>query len=398
MLMNDYGAVVEFNSSPKSTIGVEVEYGIVDRSTGVLVPVASEILREVASGYPDGEHPKAKNELFQPSLEIITGICETPREAVRDLAGTATEIMPELKRRNLGLVSTGTHPYSTWEDMPVTSNPRYQNLIERMHWPAYRLLIHGVHVHVGVRSSEKAIVTTNVLATYLPLFLALSASSPFWLGRDTGLDSARTKIFEGLPTTGIPPQLQSWAEFEHLMDALVKAGTIETVREVWWDIRPHPNFGTVELRMCDGIATLEETATVAALAQCLVTRIDRDVDAGQAATLLPDWVLKENKWRACRYGFDTDLIIDADGGTEPLREQLTRLVADLGPLAAELGCQDELDNALVVMRDGNSATRQRRQVAKGASLKDVMNTLIADSDASIRANAPTPPGTGATAS
>ena len=374
---------MDFNSSEKSTVGIEVEYGIVDRQTGELVSRSTEILDIIGAGYPGGEHPKAKNELFQPSLEVITGICQTPNEAAYDLAGTLGEIVPLLNERGLALESTGTHPFAEWDELPTTPNPRYDRMLERLQWPAQRLLIHGIHVHVGVRSGDKAVITTNVLAMYLPVILALSASSPYWLGRDTGMASSRTKVFEAMPTTGVPPQLKDWNDYNRLLNALMKAGTIETVKEIWWDIRPHPDFGTVELRMCDGITTLRETATIAAIAQSMVTKIDEMIDAGEEFPLLPDWVLRENKWRASRWGLDCDLIRDQDGTTQPLREQLQEVIDFLTPTAQKLGCVDDLRHALTMAEDGASYMRQRAVVANGGSLIDVVKLLIAETDASF---------------
>ena len=374
---------VEFNSSPKSTVGIEVEYGIVDRETGELVSCSNEILAIIGQSHPKGEHPKAKNELFQPSLEVITGICETPTQAAYDLAGTLSEIVPLLNERGLALESTGTHPFAEWDELPTTPNPRYDRMLERLQWPAQRLLIHGIHVHVGIRSADKSVITTNVLAMYLPVILALSASSPYWLGRDTGMASARTKVFEAMPTTGIPPQLADWDDYNRLLNALMQAGTIETVKEIWWDIRPHPDFGTVELRMCDGITTLRETATIAAIAQSMVTKIDEMVDAGETFDLLPDWVLRENKWRASRWGLDATLIRTQDGETQPLREQLAEIIDFLTPTAEKLGCVDDLRHALTMAEEGSSYLRQRAVVAGGGSLVDVVKLLIAETDESF---------------
>lgn len=371
---------MEFNSSQKSTIGVEIEFGIVDRQTGELVPASQEILDIAGADYPDGEHPKAKHELFLPSIEVITGICETPDEAMRDIAGTLSEIVPALNERGLALESTGTHPFAHWDSLEVTPNPRYLRMVERLRWPAKRLLIHGIHVHVGVRSAEKAIITNNVVAMYIPMLLALSTSSPFWKGRDTGLKSSRTKIFEGLPTTGVPPQLASWDDFNQLLDALINAGTIESVREVWWDVRPHPNFGTIEFRMCDGITSLKEIATVAAFAQSLVTWIDRQVDAGKEIPLLPDWVIRDNKWRATRYGTQAELVIDRAGNTVALLQRLRETVAMLMPIAEELGCADELAYALVIAEQGSSSDRQRAVYEETGSTVEVVKALIRETD------------------
>ena len=213
---------MDFNSSPRSTLGVEVEYWAVDNDSGLPVACSVEVLGEMGRGHPGNEHPKAKHELFESSIEVITGICETPAEARADLEGTIAELRPLLAARNVKLMSSGTHPFAEWTDLIVSPNPRYHQLVEDIQWPARRLMIHGVHVHVGVRSGEKAIQTVNGLTTYLPHLLALSCSSPYWESENTGLASARTKVFEVMPTAGLPPQLTGWGEFERFLDALIR--------------------------------------------------------------------------------------------------------------------------------------------------------------------------------
>ena len=366
---------MEFNSSERSTLGVEVEYWIVDKTTGMPVACSVPILAEMGRDH-SGEHPKAKHELFESSIEIITGICETPADARADLAATLDELRPHLDARGVTLMSSGTHPYAEWTDLVVTPNPRYAKLVEDIQWPARRLMIHGVHVHVGVRSAEKSIHTVNGLTTYLPHLLALSCSSPYWESENTGMASARTKVFEVLPTAGIPPQLQNWHEFEQFLDALIRAGSISTVREVWWDVRPHPGFGTVELRMCDGISSLEEVAAIAALSQCIVTWFDRLVDAGAQVPVNPTWVVKENKWRAARYGMDAQVILDYHGNTRPLAEDL--MVNHMRPFAMELGCSDELELVPQMIERGASYQRQLAVVANGGTLQDVVASLAAE--------------------
>ncbi len=366
---------MDFNSSPRSTIGVEVEYWAVDNDSGLPVPCSVEVLAEMGRGYPENEHPKAKHELFESSIEVITGICETPAEARADLEGTLAELQPLLDARGVKLMSSGTHPFAEWTDLIVSPNPRYHALVETIQWPARRLMIHGVHVHVGVGSGEKAIQTVNGLTTYLPHLLALSCSSPYWEAENTGLASARTKVFEVMPTAGLPPQLSGWGEFERFLEALIRAETISTVREVWWDIRPHPGFGTVELRMCDGIPTMEEVAAVAALAQCLVTWFDRTIDAGGRVPVRPSWVVRENKWRAARYGLDAEIILDDHGRTRPLKQDLSDLVEHLAPIADELGCGEELRSINSLAAKGGSYQRQLKIVAEGGDLRDVVSSL-----------------------
>lgn len=368
---------MEFNSSERSTLGVEVEYWVVDNETGMPVPDSVGILDAVSEPY-GGEHPKAKHELFESSIEVITGICETPAEARADIEGTLAELQPELDARGVQMMSSGTHPFVHWTDLTISPNPRYHQLVETIQWPARRLMIHGVHVHVGVRSKEKAIQTVNGLTTYLPHLLALSCSSPFWEGEDTGLASARTKVFEIMPTAGLPPRMEDWAEFEMFLDALIRAGSISTVREVWWDIRPHPGFGTVELRMCDGIPSLMEVAAISALAQCIVTWFDDLLDAGAPVPLRHTWVVRENKWRAARYGLDAQIITDDHGHHRPLSEELLELVEHLHPVADRLGCRAELDLIPVMVAQGGSYRRQLDVVANGGSLQDVVAALASE--------------------
>jgi carboxylate-amine ligase len=366
---------IDFHSSPTSSLGVEVELEIVDRETRELRSGATEVLTELGAEHPGGEHPKAKHELLESTIEIITGICSTVSEARDDLAGTLAEVTAQTSQRGMELMCSGTHPFSDWAKQQISPNPRYARLVEDMQWLARRLQIFGIHVHVGVRSPDKVIPIVNALSSYIPHFLALSASSPYWVGNDTGLASSRSKVFEGLPTAGLPYQLSGWDQFESFMDTLISSHTIHSVREVWWDIRPHPNFGTVELRICDGLPTLREVAAMAAMSQCLVTRLDTLYDRGYTLPTPKSWVLRENKWRAARYGVDAEIILDEKGTLQPIKESVNELVHELEPVADKLGCTDELEYALV-MAERPSYLRQRQIVANGGTLPDVVDSLV----------------------
>jgi carboxylate-amine ligase len=365
---------IAFNASDGPTLGVEVELEVVDGSTRELTSVATELLDELSGG--TGEHPKAKHELFECTVEIITGICTTVGEARIDLQGTLAELDALTKHRDLALMCSGTHPFSSWRDQKVSPNPRYSRLIEEMAWMAERMQIFGVHFHVGVRSAEKAVAISNALAFYIPHFLAASASSPYWNGRDTGLASCRSKVFEGLPTAGLPEPIESWDDFEAFMETLVAAEAISSIRDVWWDIRPHPDFGTVELRMCDGLPTMGEVAALAALAQSLVDWLDALADRGYRLPVAREWIVRQNKWRAARYGLDADLIIDSHGARRPLREEIGDLIEELTPTARRLRCADELGSLRHTLKTGSSADRQRRVVADGGTLVDVVDLLV----------------------
>lgn len=368
---------IPFNSSAGSSLGIEVELQLVDQGSRELRSGASRILERLEDehGQP---HPKAKNELIESNIEIITGVCSTVAEARSDLEGTLAEVVPVAEELGLALLCAGTHPFSDWAAQDITPNERYHRLVDDVQWPARRMAIFGIHTHVGVRSAEKAIAITNALTGYIPHFLALSASSPWWKGRDTGLASCRTKIFEGLPTAGIPQQLAGWDEFQELMTTLISAKAISSIREIWWDIRPHPNFGTVELRICDGLPTMTEIATVAALAQCLVEWMDSLLDRGYTLPCPKRWIVGQNKWRAARYGLDAEIIIDEGGGLAPLRETIAELVEELTPVARRLGCEKELDHTRRILDHGPSCVRQRRWVEAGGTLVDVVDGLIGE--------------------
>jgi carboxylate-amine ligase len=366
---------IDFARNEGASLGIEVELSLVDRRSGELVSAASDILRELGAPHPEGVHPKAKNELFECTLEIITGVCDTVAEAKADLTETLALVQEAAERRGLVPISVGAHPFSRWQDQEFTPSERYLELVEEMQWTARRLLIFGIHFHVGVRSPERAIAFVNVLKQYIPHFLVLSASSPFWDDEDSGLASARTKVFETLPTAGLPPTLEGWSEFEQLMQTFMQARCIRSIREIWWDLRPHPDFGTVEFRICDGVPTLREIAALAALAQCLVQWLDDRFDTDEFPETAHEWIIKENKWLAARHGLDAELIVNDRGHKQPVPDLVTRLVDELGPVAERLGCAAELADVLTILDTGASYQRQRRIIEAGGTGVDVVAAL-----------------------
>ncbi|MCW2620815.1 MAG: glutamate--cysteine ligase [Frankiales bacterium] len=372
--------MIDFCASSGTSLGVEWELQLVDPTTRQLTSGSAEILDELG---PGGEHPTAKHELLASCVEVITGINSTVAEAEADLAGTVAQLRRAADHRGLALMCAGTHPLTDWRTQTVSPQPRYLKLVEDMQWLARRMAIFGVHVHVGVRSPDKAIHIVNALTSYVPHFLGLSGSSPYWKGDDTGLVSARSKVFEGLPTAGLPYLFDDWKAFEGYMQTLLDTGTIQSVKEVWWDIRPHPDFGTVELRVCDGLPTLWEVGMVAALTQSLVEVFDREIDRGYTLPRPKEWVVRENKWRAVRWGLDA-AIIGEDGVVRPLRDSLRELVHELRPTAERLGCEQELTRILDVVAKGASVQRQRR-LARGRDLDPVVDGLLAEFDAGVPA-------------
>ncbi|MBB6170026.1 carboxylate-amine ligase [Nocardiopsis mwathae] len=369
---------IEFNASDRTTIGAEWELQLVDVNTRHLRQEAQQVLAALPDLSRGSSHPPLRHELMQCTVEVVTDICETVEEIKSDLATSVDRLTPVLQERRLALACSGTHPLDDWRDQTPSPVRRYGELIEDFQWIARRILTFGVHVHVGVRSAEKAVPIVNALSRYLPHFLALTASSPFWSGHDTGLASARSIVFGALPTAGPPPVLPHWAAFEEYMETLLRAGTINSIKDVWWDVRPHPDFGTIEIRMFDGIPTLREVGMAAALTQSLVRLFDQQFDRGYGLPSAPSWVVNDNKWRATRYGLDARVIVDEHGTTVPLRDDLYELLHELEPVAARLGCAEDLDVAFEVLDKGAPYERQRAVIDQGGTLNDVVDALVAE--------------------
>ena len=360
-----------FSACESPTLGAEIEVQLVDGS-GALVTdtAASKILAELEdfSGY--------KHELLECCVEIITDVHNDVAGVRKDLQDKVERLIEVAGTHDYRVLCSGTHPFSAWTDQTVSPDPRYHRLIEDCQWAARRLLIFGVHTHVGLKSGEEAIAVGNSLATFIPHFLALSSSSPFWQGRDSGLQSVRSKIFESLPTAGLPYQMENWGQFQRFMRTLMGAGAIRTVREVWWDIRPHPEFGTIELRICDGISTLAELEAIVALSQSLVVWLADRYNEGLEIPRHHAWTIRENKWRAARYGLDADIMRDEEGNLLSLRRSIDDLVSRLEPTAERLGCSEELQGVYAILERGTSATRQREVFREGRDLQKVVDSLV----------------------
>ena len=361
---------IVFNGSPGPTLGVELELQILDPETKNLVAGAPVILARSR----DAVH--IKPELLQSTIELNTDICPDVATVRRELTERVRGLLALCDELGYEVTCAGTHPFSKWGEQTITSKERYHRLVDQCQWPARRLMIFGLHVHVGVESGEKAIALFNSLTTYLPHLLALSASSPFFTSTDTGLASCRVKIFEALPTAGLPYRLVNWAEFQRLMITLINAKTIETIREVWWDIRPHPDFGTVEVRICDGVPTLDEAIALTALVQALVVWLGDRYDEGVYLPLHRHWIVRENKWRAARWATDAEIIIDDEGNLQRLSESLHELVDTLMPVAIRLGSDNELTRITDILRVGPSYRRQRQVYGETGDYREVMASLV----------------------
>lgn len=362
-------ALIPFKGSPAPTLGVEIELQIVNPETMALKSGSLDIMSRV------GDHPRIKPELTQSTIEVITGICQTPYDAYHDLSGSMRELYAIGDEYGFTFASAGTHPFSSWSDQDIYPNERYKQLVQRIQWAARRLNIYGIHVHVGVGSGERAIAIGNALTYYIPHLLALSASSPFVDSEDSGLDSCRVKLFEVMPTAGLPYQLANYGEFQRFMNTLINAKAIQSIREIWWDIRPHPNYGTIELRICDAPATIKDCCALAALAQCIVVHLDRLYEQGYPLDALNRWIVRENKWRASRFGLDAEIITDNNGTQRALAEEIPDLLKSMQPLAEEIGCTNELNDIQDLLNRGNSSSRQRAVYEQTGDFKEVLRYL-----------------------
>ncbi len=333
-------STLQFTRNESPTIGVEIELQLVDRETFSL----SSAIDKVIAGLPAELDERVKPELMQCYLEINTGVCQTVRDAGADLKSTIAAVERVTGDLGLELFWAATHPFSSWRSQEITVNDRYFELVELMQDVARRLVTFGLHVHVGVDSGDKAVMICDRMLRHLPLLLALSSNSPFWEGRSTGLHSNRSKIMEGLPTAGLPHRMRNWSEYIWLVSHLVDTGFINTIREIWWDIRPHHLFGTVEIRVCDMPANLGQVLALTALVQCMVQAMSEEIDRGTYQSEYHPMMVQQNKWRATRFGPGAELVNSDDYQQHSVQETTDQLIEILRPTAESLDCVAELES------------------------------------------------------
>ncbi|MFT4148438.1 MAG: glutamate--cysteine ligase [Micrococcaceae bacterium] len=374
---------LEFQKSKPSTLGVEWELALVDPKTGDLLQTADDIIKSVNSKATK-DQTVVENELMLNTIEIATGVCDTVDEAMKDLASTVGRILPVAKKDNTRLAAFGLHPTARPEEQEITDLNRYQKILRDVQVWARHLMIWGIHVHVGVDSKDKVVPIMNGLMTYSPQFIALSASSPYWHGADSGYASNRTMLFQQFPTAGIPPQIYGWEDYAVCMQGMQDAGIIEAPNDLRWDIRPAPHFGTVEIRLCDGMADLKEIAAITALAQCLVDEMSEQLDNGYEPIILPQWFLRENKWRAARYGIDAKMCIDGRGTERPIKDEILDTADRLKERAEKLGCADELAYIKTMVKKGPAYKRQLEMREKGADFSEIVLDNADNLEASLK--------------
>jgi carboxylate-amine ligase len=272
-----------------------------------------------------------------------------------------------------------THPFSTWLEQRITPDERYLMLVNLLQEMARRLITFGLHIHVGVDSGDKAVLICDRIMRHLPTLLALSVSSPFWEGRRTGLQSHRSKVMENLPTAGLPTQMRNWSEYVWLVNHMIDTGFINTIREIWWDVRPHHNFGTVEVRVCDMPSNLADTLGLAALVQCLVKALSDEIDNGTYQSESHPMMVQQNKWRAARFGNQAKLVDTTTYQAAPVEQTVERLAKTLRPVAAELGCDNYLQHCVAMSRQPSAAQRQLDLMAETNDPCAVVRRLVEES-------------------
>jgi glutamate---cysteine ligase / carboxylate-amine ligase len=360
---------IEFKSGGSGyTLGVEEELHVVDATTAELAPKIEEIMARL----PDELAEFVSYELFQSVLEIKTPVCLSVAAAERHLRELRGRVSSWAASCDSSLCGAGTHPFSRYRDQKVTDQERYRKVIETLRWVAEREVIFGQHVHVAVPGPEEAIKAHNRLSEYSPLLLSLSANSPFWQGMDTGYESTRVKIFETFPRAGLPPAFPDYEAFEDYVDLMVRAGAMEDYTFCWWDVRPHPKIGTIELRVLDTQTDVRFASALTALTQCLVAHVLEE----RSSEPYDRELTTENRMRASRYGMDAAFYDARAEATVPARETARDLVERLRPHAQDLGCESELSGVLEIVERGTGSQRQREVYEKSGDFLDVVAFLI----------------------
>jgi carboxylate-amine ligase len=371
---------------PSFTIGIEEEYQTIDPETRDLRShLSSEILEQGKLLLQE----RVKAEMHQSVVEVGTGICKDIQDARKDVTELRRGIIQLAKKNGLSLAAAGTHPFADWRNQEIYPDERYLTIVQDLKIVARANLIFGLHVHVGVEDRETAIQIMNAARYFVPHMLALSTNSPFWMGMDTGLKSYRCKVFDKFPRTNIPDYFPSWGEYDSFVKLLVRTNCIDNAKKIWWDIRPHPNFPTLEFRCCDVPMRVDETIALAALIQATVAKLYKLYSANQGFRLYRRLLIMENKWRAVRYGLD-GLLIDFGKGVEvPVRVLMEEYLEFIDDVVDELGSRKEIEYIRTILRNGSGADRQIRVFQETGDFKRVVDYIISETEAGVFAPAAT---------
>jgi carboxylate-amine ligase len=359
---------------PSLTIGVEEEYQIIDPKTRELQSYITQLLEQ--------DHlvlSQIKPELHQSIVEVGTNVCRTPQEVRTELVRLRGGVMEMAARNGYAIAAAGTHPFSNWATQEITPRERYIGTREAMQDLAQQLLIFGTHVHIGIEDREFLIDAANVARYFLPHLLCLSTSSPFWIGRNTGLKSYRSVVFRSFPRSGVPRFLPSWSDYQQYLETLVLTGCIPDGSKIWWDVRPHWKFPTLEFRVCDVCTRVDEAVAIAAILQAIVAKLWRMRRDNITFRVYNSDLIDENKWRAVRYGLSGRLIDFGKQQELPARELIREMIEwFIGDIVDELGSRDEVAHAFRILDEGSSADRQLAVYERTGDLKAVVDHLIAE--------------------
>ena len=361
--------------APTLTLGIEEEYQIVDPQTRELRSYITQILEEGKLILRE----QVKPELHQSIVEVGSNVCQTPAQLREELVRLRRTIMELAAKNGLRIAAAGTHPISSWMQQDITPMDRYAGVKQDMQELAQRLLIFGTHVHVGIEDREFLIDAMSVIRYLLPHMLCLSSSSPFWMGRNTGLKSYRSIIFRNFPRSGIPRTFTSWSDYQYFVDTLVATNTIPDGTKIWWDVRPNWSYPTLEFRICDVCTRVEEAVCIAAIFQAIIAKLWKLRRDNLTFRVYPFDLIEENKWRAVRYGLDGKLIDFGKQAELPARELIRELIEwFIGDVVDELGSRREVEYAYRIMDEGSSADRQLATFARTGDLNAVVDQLIAE--------------------
>jgi glutamate---cysteine ligase / carboxylate-amine ligase len=354
------------------TLGVEEEFQIVDPETRELRSHIQQILE-------DGKMLLAENvkaEMHQSVVEVGTDICVDIQDARKQVTNLRRELANLAKSKGLRIAASGTHPFSHWKDQKITSHPRYKTIVSDMQQVARANLIFGLHVHVGVDDRETALHIMNAARYFLPHIFALSTNSPFWLGRNTGFKSYRSKVFDRFPRTGIPDYFNSLAEYDNYIKLLIKTNCIDNAKKIWWDIRAHPVFETLEFRICDIPMRIDETIAIAALCQAIVAKLHKLIKQNLGFRLYRRALIAENKWRAARYGISGNLIDFGKKEEVPAKDLINELLEFVDEVVDELGSREEINFIKTMCEMGSGADRQLEVWEQSYDAKNVVDLII----------------------
>lgn len=360
------------------TLGVEEEFQIVHPGTRELHSYVSKLLEEGEGGESAVLRERVRPEMHQSVVETGTGICHDIRQVRSEITELRSNLMSLARKGDMRIVAAGTHPFSDWKKQDITDGERYKVIVADLQDVARANLVFGLHVHVGIKDKEVAMVLANQVRYFLPHVLALSTSSPFWLGRDSGLKSIRSEIFKRFPRTGIPETFDSYKSFESYVELLIKTGCIDNAKKIWWDVRVHPFFDTVEVRICDMTTRIDDTVALAALIQAIMGKLYLLYKKNLGFREYARELVEENKWRAVRYGIDGQLIDFGKQAQVPLRELISELLDFVSDAADIFKSQDELDRVRKILQEGTSADKQLAIYEKTASYQAVVDHLISE--------------------